>query len=678
MFSGRMWNIIEYLDLKKSATFKEIANDLNLSERNVRYDIERVNDMLGIQNLPLIQKGAKGQLTFPNYINLDDLKSEQEFVHTSQERISIMLLTLLLRNSDFKINKFSRDFQVSRSTIKNDLAELESMLRKDGLSINYTTHFFLEGPRKKRVTLLNLEFKKYINFLTNPPSSFHTFEYYCLHVIHTSFPGISIPQVILCVDGLLEQLSCTLTDDSYNWYLSNVMVLVWFIIHKKDYPLEVNINIPYEEEAFETFVLQLESIIHTTITYKNILIMARFLDYTNKYNRLSADVDLIHAESIAHNLIEAMVKELNIPFEQDAILIDGLLNHIIPLIQRIKNHVTIYDDVKPVLGQNEIDIFHIVVKVCSEIDILCAIDSDDEYVYLAIYFLASIKRNRQPQTKRVLLVCGHGYGTTTMLKETLLSEYQIHITDTLPLYKIQTYPDWASVDFILTTTKLNLELPRPTLLVNPILKPDDYYAIETLGIQRKRMMSHYYSLKQKLSFLTPNDLTQVLGVIEKEFGYGSVANKSKSRTFSSLLKYDCISLIDKPLTWQESVMESGSLLRKRGFIDQSYEEDIITTMNSIGFYSISDGSFALLHGKEKTGVHRTSISLIVNKTPVSFGDKQVKVVFCLASENAKQHIPAVITLMRMVKSTNLIKDLESAATKEDLYQTILHCEFQVS
>ena len=36
-----------------------------------------------------------------------------------------------------------------------------------------------------------------------------------------------------------------------------------------------------------------------------------------------------------------------------------------------------------------------------------------------------------------------------------------------------------------------------------------------------------------------------------------------------------------------------------------------------------------------------------------------------------------MTLMRMVKTTALIHDLEESRSEEELYQTVLNCEFEV-
>ena len=59
--------------------------------------------------------------------------------------------------------------------------------------------------------------------------------------------------------------------------------------------------------------------------------------------------------------------------------------------------------------------------------------------------------------------------------------------------------------------------------------------------------------------------------------------------------------------------------------------------------------FCTVRGAE--GISKTSLSLLVTREPVVFGEKKARVIFCLASRDGKEHIPAVVTLMRMVKTT---------------------------
>jgi len=168
-----------------------------------------------------------------------------------------------------------------------------------------------------------------------------------------------------------------------------------------------------------------------------------------------------------------------------------------------------------------------------------------------------------------------------------------------------------------------------------------------------------------------------MDVVKKELGYQTVQVFHSPKSFSSFLKFDCIMRADQVSDWQDAVRMSAGLLVKRGFVEESYVSNILGFIEEQGFYAVSDESFALLHGKGAEGIRKTSLSLLVTREPVVFGEKKARVIFCLASRDGKEHIPAVVTLMRMVKTTALIHDLEESGSEEAIYQTVLNCEFEV-
>ncbi len=386
----------------------------------------------------------------------------------------------------------------------------------------------------------------------------------------------------------------------------------------------------------------------------------------------------MEAETLTLTLISDVTKVVDLPFQQDPLLVEGLLGHVIAMIARITNHVSINENMISLLGEEDMGVYGQIKAICLKTPLLKDIDNEDELVYLAIYFLASIKRMSKGPGKRVLLVCGHGYGTTQMLKETLTSEYQIRIVDTIPLYKLRTFDAYEDVDMILTTTPLLMAVDRPSLLVNPLLKKEDYQAIEALGVPRKSNLSNYYAVEDHLMFLGEADRKRVMAVLEKDLGYQSIRQPKIPRNFTSLLPYDCIACHQGALSWQAAVDLALKPLLKRKYIEWSYRDEVFDTLRDIGFYAITDGAFALLHGKAKKGVNKTSISLLINDPAVDFEGKQVKVIFCLAAKNPKDHIPAMITLMRMVKKTDLIARLQKAPAPDEVYQEILQCEFEVT
>ncbi len=229
MLSGRMLKVIDYLQINNETTYKKISIDLEIKERYIRYDIDRINDFFHIKNLPLIEKQSKGCIVFPKSIEVSDLTKENDFIYSQEERTSLILLILLIDNQRLKINRLSKDFQVSRSTIKNDMSFIEGKLFEEGIKISYTDRFFLDGPKNKRVALMTKELIKYVYLLKDENLSLNTFEAYAVEVIEKAFEGVSLKEVIEWIDDLLESMDCILREDFYKWYVANVFTVIWFV-----------------------------------------------------------------------------------------------------------------------------------------------------------------------------------------------------------------------------------------------------------------------------------------------------------------------------------------------------------------------------------------------------------------------------------------------------------------
>ena len=55
----------------------------------------------------------------------------------------------------------------------------------------------------------------------------------------------------------------------------------------------------------------------------------------------------------------------------------------------------------------------------------------------------------------------------------------------------------------------------------------------------------------------------------------------------------------------------------------------------------------------------------------------LKVIFCLASKDKKDQIPAMILLMRMVKKTNFLSEIEKASSSKEVLNILQRCENEV-
>ncbi len=147
----------------------------------------------------------------------------------------------------------------------------------------------------------------------------------------------------------------------------------------------------------------------------------------------------------------------------------GLLNHLGPMLERVRIRHQLDSNVDFFIPKEQIYIHETLLQIINKNEYLKNL-TENESVYLSIFFIGSIRRMKREQSKNVLLICGYGYGTTTVVKDALISGFQIDIIDSIPMYKLAEYNNWENIDLIVSTIKISQPVPVPTVQVKVILE----------------------------------------------------------------------------------------------------------------------------------------------------------------------------------------------------------------
>ncbi|WP_207306245.1 helix-turn-helix domain-containing protein, partial [Clostridioides difficile] len=189
MISGRMLLIMNFLKGKNKTSYKDISKQLSIEERKVRYDINNLNIVLRSLNKSVIQKMNKGVLIVPDDFQVVCINNN-EYVFSLTERVSIMKIISMFKIDNLNLEKLSKEFQVSRSSIKNDLNVLSSELERNQITITYDKSFKISGEEdiiyKQRLNIL----KSYSYLFGKEKSDLSVFEKYLVNVIEKIFKGI--------------------------------------------------------------------------------------------------------------------------------------------------------------------------------------------------------------------------------------------------------------------------------------------------------------------------------------------------------------------------------------------------------------------------------------------------------------------------------------------------------
>ena len=671
MIKGRMLEIVRYLENERMASYKEIAGVLDMKERTVRYDVDCINNELSLKKAPLIEKYPKGMLFVPDDLDFSVIVEDEEFVFTPEERREIVRMWILFRTEKLNLRALSEKMQVSRRSIQNDVESVSQELQKDGLTLEYEKGFHLHGESEKSYGRRSSELVKNIKFL-DPEKRRSAYGKYIGQMLEEMLLPVELEKLTEWVSRYSELMNWVFSDESYQWYVANVITFTWYLIQEKELPQTE------WEEKYETGqgIKRYEAITGRQLSEREKGILAGFAKYTKKYVNLDVNLDLVKTEDIAMDLVKKMERSLQIQFSKDGILLKGLLNHIGPMLERLKSGVLLQEEAVSLIPEEYDYVYRALKEIMKEDEILSSLTENEE-VYLVIFFLGSIRRMQQAHYKNVLLVCGFGYGTTAVVKDALLNGYQVYIRESIPAYRVKTYEKWDEIDIVLSTVPLDLPVKKPFAQLHVIFQKEDYVKLDLLGIQRKNVLTNYFAIERRLDFLSKEDRQRTMDVIKEELGYKEVRMPAKYYKLTDLLEREDVRCISGAESWKQAVEYSTGILIEHGKIQSSYCQNIIQGIEMQGFYSVTDNAFALLHGNETAGVNISCMSLIISEEPVRFGEKKVNIIFCLASRDKKEHVPAIIRLMRMVAATGFIEELKKCTTTDQAWNVIETCEKEV-
>lgn len=671
MISGRMFEIIRYLNEKRTSSYRDICKALDLKERSVRYDIDSINNVLSTKGLSQIEKQSKGKLIVPLDVDLYMLLEDSQFIFLPEEREDIIRLIILFNITELNITKISELFQVTRRSVKKSVDNVMESLAVYSMKLVYDKTFSLIEDYDTGYSLRVSELKKYVYLMNKKEYEYSTFELYVMKFIQEIYGDVSIKDLYHWINNRIETMSWSFSDNSFDWYVSNILTTCWCILNKYHLPITQN-DIDVENNSLD----EISAIINCKLTLQQKKLISRFSSYTNKYVDLDINLNLIMTEDIISQLVSMMSEELEVYFMRDMILIKGLLNHVAPMLERVKDNIYMYDMDPTIIPESYVYIYETLKQCIAKIPFLSEL-TKEEMIYLSIHFIGSVQRLRHNEFKKVLLICGLGYGSTALLKDTLRNEYQVHVLESISIYELDNYANWQNVDIVISIPKINLPVKKPLVMVNVIFTQEDHNKLKNIGIRKKNVLTNYIAIEKRLHFLAESDRHKTISIIQEELGYSDVNIPNKYYNLSDLLGIDCIRIIDKVEHWKDAIRLATGMLVDTGCVRESYYYDIASGIEESGFYSVTDESFALFHGGNTDSILISNISLIVSKTPVLFGNKQVNIMFCLASKDRKEHIPAIVKLMRMVNNTDFIEAIKKCNSENEVMRVIHRCETEV-
>lgn len=663
---------------------EKVSDELNISERTIRYRIEDLNQFFDDEkiNYKIVvdNKIIKG---FGNIETVKKQLGEKNYTFSQSERIEIISLILLIHSYGCKADEICDFIDISRSTFKADMRLVRENFEKESLTIISKANkgLIVQGNEIVIRKLLLENFKKAFEVEDKKLKFFEKSSNQKINVIKNYIKTENIFSAAEYLEQVKKDLNKKISDEAYQILIIYILILV----KRLESNLTLEKNIQNQEfikstadfNAVKTNIKMLEKGKSFSVNEFEIMKITEFILGAHTYNfKYSFYENWIYIEKLADDLISKVSEKVNINISNDNTLRDGLINHLIPTIYRLKNDIELENSIHEEIIEQYPVLYSEVKNALKKIeDFIGKEFLENETSFFVVHFVLSIKRMaEQLETKKkILIVCGLGYGTSNLLKQEMEDFFDIEVKDLVPLNNLKNI-DISEIDFIITTTDINKkDFSVPVIKVNSILTKENIIELLAAGIKNRRNrvnVSEIIDIVKKYSDIQNEEhLTNNLIRYFENLENKKVENFIEP-TLTDILPLENIKIEKYMNNWKQAVFEAGKILENNGYIKEQYIYEMIEKIKELGMYMLIGEGIILPHADIGENVIKTGISYLQLKTPVLFQNIEIKHIFALASCDKKEHIKGLLELKENIDEKNLKEILEKCQTEKEIFKII--------
>ena len=604
------------------------------------------------------------------------------------ERINILKMILYFDESGLKLSDIAETMKIPKMDVRKDLEVMSEEVKKDGIRLVYENYkgYRLTGNKGdllvKRVGIIEdiiRELKETGDFFNREKSTtWHREEYFYGYI---KYENMEITRKFL--ELIEKELSLKIDEGNYNRVFSYILMLINFdeLYDNMEELLSRNFLFHTPEYlAIECILGKLfrENDRKEKIKEANLLLITDLIMGIG-VNGLKNDTfyKWINEEAVVEKIIEKVSEMINLDLKEDRILITGLVDNLKSSIYRINNDIQIINSVFKDLILNRDKNIAIVKKAIEETEKEFKINfTEYEIASMAYQIKSSIKRTKRKNIKKVLLICGLGYGSSKILEESLKENYELDIVDVIPYYLADDLiPAYKEVDFILSTIEIHRQFEVsygiPIIKINPVMQKEDFEKLAEYGIEKNKTS---VSLKKLISIIENNteikDRQKLIDSLKNEFEDRIINDIQKTGyTLKKLLKKENVKFIDEAENWKEAIFQSGDLLVSNKKVTSEYVQEMIELVEKHGPYIVLEEGIAMPHAGISENVLETGISLLVVNEKVSLPEgRNANIFLSFAAKNKNDNIDIMNDLFELITKHKFIDEVSKMKSYGQLEQ----------
>jgi len=575
MLDARMKKIIIELSDSEYVTASELAKILDLNEKTVRTTIGKMRDSLDEYGIEIESKTRKGyhlliydKEKYQAFINNDECLSKNDIPKNSKEREEWLLDYLLKQHKFVRIDDLSEMLYVSRSTITNDIRNVEDSLKSYHITLirrpNYGLH--IQGSEFDIRNCMISQFKdnKWAQRFSDKE------ENELKEISKILLNNIQNQKVVLSKSMIQEMTSCIYIakvryEENYKITVSKNEV-----VHRIYKPcIEVATNIV--EELNEKFHIHL---LDSEIYYIAINIAAR-----SDYNVLEGELEsgvINQARKQATQMLDCVYDMMHLDMRQNLSLLYDLISFLIPMDIRMRYGIIAKNPFAEATKKKYFFAYNVASQAVIPLKKTYFHEvPENEIAYLTSIFALFIEQEKDKKKKyNILVICATNMSTSKLLAYQYKKKFKKYIDEvyTCEMYNLDSF-DFSKVDYIFTTVEINRVLPKPVLGISAFLEDEEVEKISSiLKFKSSNTIADVYSeelfydnikgeTKEEILFEICKRIPEKYG-IPSDFYEGLLRREEITGTdlakhvalphpyeTTSDISFACISVLDHPIRW---------------------------------------------------------------------------------------------------------------------------------
>ncbi|MCY8827066.1 BglG family transcription antiterminator [Bacillus atrophaeus] len=472
------------LSQSRYVTVNEMAEALQVSTRTIHRELKSIKPIMQRYNLTLDKQPGKGLKMVGSMEGkqklLTDLSQEQH-EYSADERKLLILCSLLESQEPIKLYTLAKDLQVTNATVSYDLDELEEWISPFGLTLIRKRGFGIQlmGPEDAKRKIVG-------NLIVNRLDIQMFLEAVELNIkgktdTSEKMFGVVSKGELLKMERVLfrlkEKTAYALSDSSY----IALVVHLTFAMER----IQLGETISMEAEELHTLkntkeyssaleiAGELEKAFGVTIPeaevgYITIHLRSANRKYETEYKAQEIELEIALQTK---RLIAFISEKIRMDLTENRSLYEGLIAHLEPAMNRIKEGMGIYNPMKEQIKRDYF-LLYMAIEEGMEKSFPDMTFSDDEIAYLVLHFGSALEIKKEEAKIKALIVCSSGIGSSKMLASRLKKELpEIQSFDMSSLIELKDR-DIGAYDMIVSTVPIPYE-NIDYIVVSPLLNEED-------------------------------------------------------------------------------------------------------------------------------------------------------------------------------------------------------------